>query len=123
MNLRNVDGSPEMLESGDAHFYSRILFVNSSKRQRGYSENAHLALRALGTKSVGFCWIDGKVGRTLGSLLVAFVVTFTVAGSLALGVALAYTGVLGLLHLFAYRSRKPAPALVLVTSQNHASGD
>jgi len=35
MNLRNMDGSPEMLESGNAQFYSRILFVNSSKRQRG----------------------------------------------------------------------------------------
>lgn len=53
----------------------------------------------------------------------AFVVTFTVAGSLALGIALAYTGVLGLLHAFAYHARKPAPALVLIASQNHASGD
>jgi len=35
MHLRNMDGSPEMLESGSAHFYSRILVINSGKRQRG----------------------------------------------------------------------------------------
>jgi hypothetical protein len=56
-------------------------------------------------------------------LLVAFVVTFTVASSLALGIALAYSSVLALLHAFAYSSRKPAPALVLVTREHHASGD
>jgi hypothetical protein len=59
----------------------------------------------------------------LGSLLIAFVVTFTVAGSLALGIALAYSSVLGLLHGFAYSSRKPATRLVLVARENHASGD
>jgi len=35
MTFRNVDGFPEMLESGIAQFYSRILVVNSGKRQRG----------------------------------------------------------------------------------------
>jgi len=35
MNLGNVDGSTEMSESGGARLYSRILFVNSGKRQRG----------------------------------------------------------------------------------------
>jgi len=62
-------------------------------------------------------------GPNLGSLLIAFVVTFTVAGSLALGIALAYSSVLALLHAFAYSSRKPATRLVLVASENHASGD
>jgi len=59
----------------------------------------------------------------LGSLLIAFVISFTVAGSMALGIAAAYTSVLGLLHAFAYSSRKPQPALVLVHTQSHASGD
>jgi len=59
----------------------------------------------------------------LESLLVAFVVTFTVAGSLALGIALAYFSTLALLHAFAYNSRKAAPSLVLVARGNHASGD
>jgi hypothetical protein len=59
----------------------------------------------------------------LGSLLVAFVVSFTVAGSVALGISLAYTSVLALLHGFAHRMQKPRPALVLVHSQSHASGD
>jgi hypothetical protein len=62
-------------------------------------------------------------GPNLGNLLVAFVVSFTVAGSLALGIAAAYTCVIGLLHAFAYSSRKSAPALVLATTQTHVSGD
>jgi len=35
VTFRNMDGSPEMLESGGAQLYLRILFANSSKRQRG----------------------------------------------------------------------------------------
>jgi len=35
MNLGNVDGSTEMLESVFAQLYSRILVVNSGKGQRG----------------------------------------------------------------------------------------
>jgi ABC-type Na+ efflux pump permease subunit len=62
-------------------------------------------------------------GPNLGSLLVAFVVSFTVAGSLALGIALAYTAFLALLHAFAHNPPKPASRLVLVNSENHASGD
>jgi hypothetical protein len=34
LTFRNVDGSTEMLESGGAQLYSRILFANSGKRQR-----------------------------------------------------------------------------------------
>jgi len=59
----------------------------------------------------------------LGNLLVAVVLSFTVAGSLALGIAAAYTMVIALLHAFAYSSRKPAPSLVLATSQTQISGD
>jgi hypothetical protein len=62
-------------------------------------------------------------GPNLGSLLVAFVVSFTVAGSLALGIGLAYTAFLALLHAFAHSAPKPAARLVLVGSENHASGD
>jgi hypothetical protein len=50
-------------------------------------------------------------------------VTFTVAGCFALGIVLAYTSILALLHAFAYNSRKPQLALVLVPTQNQASGD
>jgi hypothetical protein len=65
-----------------------------------------------------------REGRpNLGSFLVAFVITFTVAGSVTLGIAAAYASVLGLLHAFAYSSRKPQPTLVLVHSETHASGD
>lgn len=62
-------------------------------------------------------------GPSLGSLLVAFVITFTVAGSFVLGIAAAYTSVIALLHAFARRNRKPSPSLVLVTSDNHVGGD
>jgi hypothetical protein len=56
-------------------------------------------------------------------LLIAFVIAFTVTGSVALGIALAYTSVLGLLHALAQRTRQPKPTLVLVPSQTHISGD
>jgi len=59
----------------------------------------------------------------LGSLLVVFVVTFAVAGSLALGIALAYSSVILLLHAFAHGSRKPAPVLVLTPRPGNVSGD
>jgi hypothetical protein len=35
--FRNMDGPTEMMESGFARLYSRILVANSGKRQRGYS--------------------------------------------------------------------------------------
>jgi hypothetical protein len=77
-----------------------------------------------GKQSVGCQPLDRREsGPNVGSLLVAFVVTFTVAGSVALGISLAYTSVLALLHAFAHRTQKPRPALVLVHSQGHASGD
>src|SRR5215470_15465227 len=41
--LRNVDGSPELLESGCAHFYTGILSVNNDQRQRGYSRTVTAA--------------------------------------------------------------------------------
>jgi hypothetical protein len=34
VTFRNVDGCTEMLESGGAQLYSRILFANTGKRQR-----------------------------------------------------------------------------------------
>jgi hypothetical protein len=43
----------------------------------------------------------------LGSFLVAVVVSFTVAGSVALGISAAYASVLALLHAFANKSPKP----------------
>jgi hypothetical protein len=48
---------------------------------------------------------------------------FTVAGSVVLGITLAYTSVLALLHAFAARNRAPKPSLVLVATQSQAGGD
>jgi hypothetical protein len=85
--------------------------------------------RASASKVLEIKTVDGRKldrresGPNLGSLLVAFVISFTVAGSLVLGIAAAYTSVIALLHAFAHRTRKTSPALVLVTSQNHVSGD
>jgi hypothetical protein len=59
----------------------------------------------------------------LGSLLVAFVVTFTVATSVALGITTAYVSVIALLHAFASQSQKPRPAVIFVPSQHQVSGD
>jgi hypothetical protein len=59
----------------------------------------------------------------LGSLLVAFVVTFTVATSVALGITAAYISVIALLHAFAGQSQKPRPAVIFVPSQHQVSGD
>jgi hypothetical protein len=59
----------------------------------------------------------------LGSLLVAFVMTFTVAGSVALGIALAYSSVISLLRAFAHRTSRPQPSLMLVHSESRMSGD
>jgi hypothetical protein len=58
----------------------------------------------------------------LGSFLVAFVMTFTVAGSLVLGIAAGYGSVLALLHAFA-RVSGARPRMVLVPSENQAGGD
>jgi len=47
--------------------------------------------------------------------------TLTVAGSVALGITLAYTSVLALLHAFAarnHRTPQSTPAMVLVHSQS-----
>ena len=59
----------------------------------------------------------------MGSLVVASVLSFTVAGALALGIALAYTSVVGLLQLFAPGNRKLRPAWLLIHSQTQISGD
>ena len=59
----------------------------------------------------------------MGSLLVAFVVTFTVAGSVALGVTAAYASVIALLHALRSSSRKPHPGMLFIRSQNPVSGD
>ncbi|HEX3738872.1 MAG TPA: hypothetical protein VHV29_04020 [Terriglobales bacterium] len=59
----------------------------------------------------------------MGSLLVAFVVSFTVAGSVALGITAAYVSVITLLHAFANRSPKPQSAVIFATTHTHVSGD
>ena len=64
--------------------------------------------------------------NVLGGLLVAFVLSFTVALSVIFGVAAAYVVVNGIIHAFAYQSqRKPAAVIsqVLVPSETGASGD
>jgi hypothetical protein len=68
--------------------------------------------------------LERREGRpNLGSLLVAFVLTFTVAGSVALGVTAAYASIIALLHAFASHSQQPRPAMVFAPTQNQVSGD
>ena len=61
------------------------------------------------------------------SLLMPVILCFTVVASLGLGVLAAYIAVFGILSTFGQTAQpEPAPArprLVLVPTQNHASGD
>ena len=60
------------------------------------------------------------------SLLMPVILCFTVVASVGLGVIAAYGAVFGILHTFGRASRpEPVsrPRLVLVPTQNHASGD
>ncbi|MGC2477204.1 MAG: hypothetical protein WA485_22900 [Candidatus Sulfotelmatobacter sp.] len=61
------------------------------------------------------------------SLLMPMILFFTVIASVSLGVLAAYIAVFGILSTFGQPARpEPAPArsrLMLVPTQNHASGD
>jgi ABC-type Na+ efflux pump permease subunit len=59
----------------------------------------------------------------VGSLFAVAVMILTVAGSVVLGISLAYTSVLALLHAFASHNQAPKPALVLVHSESHVGAD
>ena len=61
------------------------------------------------------------------SLLMPFILCFTVIASVSVGILAAYIAVFGILSTFG-RPAQPKPAkaharLVLVPTQNHASGD
>jgi hypothetical protein len=63
------------------------------------------------------------------SLFMPLILCVTVLASVGIGVLAAYTAVIGILHAFgraAQQQSQPAearPRLVLVPTQNHASGD
>ncbi len=60
----------------------------------------------------------------MNSLLMPFVLCFTVIASVAFGVVTAYAAVFGILSSFGRTSEQETrPRLVLVPSQTHASGD
>jgi hypothetical protein len=69
----------------------------------------------------------GKGWLIVIALLMPFILCFTVVASVSLGIFAAYTAVIGILHAFNRSSHvQPAPQrprLVLVPTQNHASGD
>ena len=61
----------------------------------------------------------------MNSLLMPFVLCFTVVASVGFGVAAAYVTVIGIVNSFG-RAPQPElarPRLVLVPTQTHASGD
>lgn len=61
----------------------------------------------------------------MNSFFMPFILCFTVVASVGLGIVATYAAVIGLLHAFGRKS-EPAPArprLILVPTQNHASGD
>jgi len=62
----------------------------------------------------------------LGTILVAFVMSFTAVTVVLFGILAAYAAVTGILYAFAYRSRqraRSASSPVLVPSPSQASGD
>lgn len=63
---------------------------------------------------------------TVTAFLMPLILLFTVVASVGFGVLAAYAVVIGILHTFG-RPSQPEPAtrprLVLVPTQNHASGD
>jgi hypothetical protein len=78
----------------------------------------------IGLKPFLYLLLERREGRpNVGSVLVAFVVSFTVASSVALGITAAYVSVIALLHAFASQSQKPRPAVIFVQSQHQVSGD
>ena len=74
-------------------------------------------------QTVDFAADRRESGPNVGTLFVASVMIFTVAGSVVLGITLAYTSVLALLHAFAARNPAPKPSLVLVHSESHVGAD
>ncbi len=60
----------------------------------------------------------------MGTLLVAFVISFTAVTVVLVGIFAAYAAVTGILHAFAYGSRqRTTRTTMLVPSQSQASGD
>jgi hypothetical protein len=59
----------------------------------------------------------------LGTLLVAFVISFTAVTVVVVGILAAYAAVTGILHAFAYSSRQRTRTAILVPSQSQAGGD
>lgn len=61
------------------------------------------------------------------SLLMPLILCFTVIASVSFGILAAYIAVFGILSAFRHASQpepaSPRPRLVLVPTQNHASGD
>jgi len=63
---------------------------------------------------------------TVTALLMPLILLLTVVASVALGILATYAMVLGILHSFGRPAQKLEPVrprLVLVPTQNHASGD
>ncbi|MGA6983934.1 MAG: hypothetical protein WCC95_06990 [Candidatus Sulfotelmatobacter sp.] len=74
-----------------------------------------------------FALLTGKGWFYVVSLFMPLILCFTVVASVGIGVVTAYAAVIGILEACGRASRpKPAearPQLVLVPTQNHASGD
>jgi len=65
------------------------------------------------------------VGPNLGSVMAAFILSFTVVAVLAIGILTAYVAVMGILYAFASVSRKTGGDLMVSpqTRAAHAGGD
>jgi hypothetical protein len=127
VSFRNVDGSPEMLESGSAQLYSRILFANSTRRQRGGRLRERGSINRTPEKEPrGVAAVIREKAGNLGGLLSVFILSFTVVAVLAIGIVSAYGSVIGILHSFAKQTHRTQEKPVLAPGQAraaHAGGD
>jgi len=113
-----------MLEIEIAHFYSSILVANDSKRQREYIGCAARLKTGPAENAPEWRFANSRESRpSLGSMLIAFIMFFTVLTVVALGVATTYGLVTGILFALDQSRQKARIASALVPSQSHASGD
>ncbi len=128
MPFRNVDRVAELSDSGDAQLYS-VSYYGASGSSLAAGGNAGKLKKPRIRKSSRWHLIlqFNKGGLTVISLFMPLILCVTVAFSVGIGVFTAYAAVIGILQACGRASQsQPAearPRLILVPTQNHASGD
>jgi hypothetical protein len=128
MTFRNVDGSTETMESGNAQLYSVSYLLTGTTVNAGTVKNGPTIPGYGGAaETARICAASecrAKTGPNLNALLVSSVLSFTVLASVSLGIMAAYCLVNGILHLFAaQRPAQTEPQPVLLARNAQAGAD